>query len=160
MADIIYNSFLYNLTRRKIDWNTVQTGTSSMWVALVDDTYTPNKDDDTWESGSDPYDSELSTGNGYTAGGDNVYGLAIQQDGSDLIDYKITVPTWTASGGSIGAARYGVLYLASIVSPQTNVLIYCFDFSSNQTAADSAIFRININGQTSGSQILMQLQQQ
>lgn len=57
--------------------------------------------------------NELSTANGYTAGGATAASLSIS--GTSTVTFDIADIVWTASGGSI-AARYAVLYDSTVAS--------------------------------------------
>lgn len=134
MPDRIPYNFFYMLGLAKIDFDS-----DVLKMALVDNTYTNNPHATTWESGSDPYDSEISAGNGYSAGGVAVTGsVSTNTSPTNNTKFDITNPTWTASGGSIGPFRYGVLYAESVSSPQNKPIIYVRDYNSDQTANDGA----------------------
>ncbi len=93
-------------------------------MALCTSTYTP----DASVTGHYRYadlTNELSTANGYTSGGATLTTLA-----STAITkgYKFASDNvaWTASGGSIPAWRYGVLYISGTFNGKTNPLIGYF----------------------------------
>jgi len=106
-------------------------------VALVSGIYSPDQDHTLY---SDFSSYEISNGFGYTIGGVQVSGTVSTQNIYNNIKLDIDNPSWVASGGNIGAFRYGILYDETI-----NSLIYCFDFESNQTALDGASIIINID---------------
>lgn len=127
MASIIYNRFFLNLATGKI-----VVGTDTFKVALVDSTYTPNKDHTDWASGRDPYDSEV-TGDGYTAGGAALTGAtAAAVDASDLANIDASDLTWSTSTIT---ARYAVIYDDTL---SNNDLCCCFDFGSDKASANGA----------------------
>ena len=134
MADVIYHNALTLMGTGAIDFDT-----DTLKVALLTSSYTPNVDHTQW---TDVSTYEISAGNGYIAGGDTVTSTVTDDDTNDQADFDISDPSWTASGGSIGPARYGVLYDDTHAS---DVLIYLFDFTTDQTANDGADFTISID---------------
>ena len=92
--------------------------------------------------------TDLTTGNGYTAGGGQA---TIQSSVQVAGTYKLTLsdpPTWTATGGSIGPFRYVVLYNSS-TTLKTNPLIGWWDFGSSLTLASGESFAVDFD-QTAG----------
>lgn len=88
--------------------------------------------------------SEISAGNGYTAGGNAATTASSTQTGGT---YKLVLnsPTaWTASGGSIGPFQYAILYDST-----TNNLIGYWDYGSAVTLASGESFTVVLDG-TSG----------
>lgn len=98
--------------------------TSSYKVALVASTSNVSTSSTTFAGVT----NELSTANGYTAGG---VAVTLSDTGTTSVAvYFATNPTWTASGGSI-VARWAVLYKVS-----GNVLAFCL---LDNTPADVTI---------------------
>jgi hypothetical protein len=95
-------------------------------VALVTSAYTPNTDSSTGHSlYSDVSANSLTTGFGYTAGGQ-----ALTADVATAIaggfKYSSDNPSWTAAGGSIPAWRYAVFYVEGTLWGMVNPLIGYF----------------------------------
>jgi hypothetical protein len=88
--------------------------------------------------------TEISSGNGYTAGGANVT-MAVSRTGGTL-KVVATDVTFTASGGSIGPFRYAVIYDDTIASPIADPLICWFDYGSSITLADTETFTVDFDG--------------
>jgi hypothetical protein len=124
MASGLYNIFFYRQAIAQMNFQT----NDLCKVALVDDTYVFDKDHDTWETGSDPFNSEV-VGAGYAAGGVTLgQGTVTQVDASDLV--KLDAPNTVFSGITV-TARFAIVYIVSGV-----YLVFCFDFGSNQTVSD------------------------
>lgn len=93
-------------------------------VALVSSSYTPDGAYNGHDEWADVSTNEISGVNGYTTGGatltDTVTGITggWMYDASDV--------TWTASGGSIAAWRYGVIYVSGTLWTKTNPVIGYF----------------------------------
>jgi hypothetical protein len=85
--------------------------------------------------------SEISAGNGYTAGGNAATTTSSSQTSGT---YKLILasPTaWTASGGSLGPFRYAVLYDST-----TNNLVGYWDYGSSVTLATGESFTVSLDG--------------
>jgi hypothetical protein len=88
---------------------------------------------------------ELSTANGYTAGGETITVTSSAQSSGLYTLIASDVP-WTASGGSIGPFRYAVIYNDTASSDQ---LIGYIDYGYSITVASGQTFTIDFD-QTSG----------
>jgi hypothetical protein len=77
--------------------------------------------------------TEISAGNGYSAGGVDVQN-ATSRSGAVTSVTGVDV-VFTASGGTIGPTRYAVLYNDSVASPVKPVIGW-WDYASSITLAD------------------------
>ena len=90
--------------------------------------------------------TEISSGNGYTAGGTATTISTSTSSGTAKVTGTDVV--FTASGGSIGPARYAVLYNDTPTSP-AKPLIAWWDYGSSITLADTETLTVdfdNTNG--------------
>jgi hypothetical protein len=133
MADIVPHNFIRALANKEIEFDA-----DILHVALFNSSYTPNADDTTYNTISA---NEVANGFGYTTSGVSVSGTLTNSNANNNVVFDINDPTWTASGGSIGPARYATLFDVS----SSNTLCYIFDLSASQTASDGATFKIVID---------------
>jgi hypothetical protein len=82
--------------------------------------------------------TEISAGNGYTAGGTQA---SISSSAQSSGTYKLVLAdvTFTASGGTIGAFRYTTLYNDTPTSPADPLILF-WDYGSSITLADGETF--------------------
>lgn len=88
--------------------------------------------------------TEISAGNGYTAGGtQSTQSASAQSSGT----YKLTIGdvTFTASGGAIADFRYPVLYNDTPTSP-ADPLIGFWDYGSTVSLAAGESFTVDFDG--------------
>lgn len=97
--------------------NTIDMDNDTFTLMLVTSSYTPNAGTHTQKSN---VTNELTTANGYTAGGKNLENVVWTRTGG-TVKFDADDVVWTASGGSI-TARYAVLY--SDTSANDNLVGY------------------------------------
>lgn len=85
--------------------------------------------------------TEISAGNGYTAGGNAASITSSTQTGGTYKLILASPATWTATGGSVGPFRYSVLYDST-----TNNLVGYWDYGSSITLADGESFAVVLDG--------------
>lgn len=84
--------------------------------------------------------TDLSTANGYTAGGEDAQNDYTESSGTASLTGTDIV--WTASGGSIGPFRYAALYNDTPSSP-ADPLIAWWDYGSSITLATGETFTVD-----------------
>jgi len=87
--------------------------------------------------------TEISAGNGYTAGGTAVAITSSTQTGGTYSAVPTADVVFTASGGSIGPFRYVVLYNDTPTSP-ADPLISWYDRGSSVTLLDTETFTVDL----------------
>lgn len=97
--------------------------TTNFRIALVTSAWTPAPT--TNEVWADVSANEIANGNGYTTGGGTLTGVALTQ-ASGTVKFTSSAFTWTASGGSIPAWRYGVVYYLGTLNSKVNPLVGYF----------------------------------
>jgi len=89
--------------------------------------------------------TEISAGNGYTAGGATA-SITSSSQTSGTYELVLGDPaTWTASGGTIGQLRYAVLYNDTATNDE---LIGWWDYGTSLTLADGESFAVDFDATT------------
>jgi hypothetical protein len=84
--------------------------------------------------------TEITAGNGYTAGGADIQNAASQTAATITVTAVDVV--WTATGGSIGPFQYVALYNDTPTSP-ADPLVGWYDYGSAVTLADGETFTLD-----------------
>lgn len=84
--------------------------------------------------------ADISAGNGYTAGGDDVTNTYSETSGTGTCGATDVV--FTASGGTIGPFRYAVIYNDTPTSPADPLIGY-WDYGSALTLQDGETFTVD-----------------
>jgi hypothetical protein len=130
-AITIYNKAKLNL----FNATDLLNGTAANWrLALVTSSYTPSAGDAGHEVWADVSANEIAAANGYAAGGGALTSVALSGPASGVIKFTSAAFVWTASGGSIAAWRYGVLYYLGTLNSKVNPLLGYF--TGDSTPAD------------------------
>jgi len=100
-------------------------------------------DPDTHATYSDCSANEISSGSGYTAGGETLTTVAVSIDASaDQVDIDADNVTWTASGGTIPETGSAVIYNDTHAS---KTVVMCIDFGADYITTDGKLFQINFS---------------
>lgn len=121
---------------------TIDLDTHTFKVALVASTYTPSASTHTVFA---DVTNELSTANGYTAGGATLGTVTWTQSGGTAT-FDAADTQWTASGGSI-TARYAVIYDDTPTTPADPLVAYILldTTPADVTATDGNNFTLTWN---------------
>lgn len=111
--------------------NLLGANTANFKLALVSSAWTPNNS--TNEVWADVSANEIAAGNGYTAGGGALTGVALTQTGG-TVKFTSSAFVWTASGTGIPAWRRGVVYYSGTLNGKVNPIVG--HFLGDATPAD------------------------
>lgn len=103
--------------------NLLGANTSNYKLALLTSSWTPAPT--TNEVFADVSANEISAGNGYSAGGIALTGVTLSQT-SGTVKFTSSAAQWTASGGSIAAWRYGLVYYSGTLNSKVNPIVGYF----------------------------------
>jgi hypothetical protein len=133
MATNATNKITYLLATKAIDFVN-----DTFQIILMADGYVFDKDDH--EYYADVSASELTTGNGYTAGGQALTNNVVTENDTDnRTDIEFDDAAWTASGGSIGPTPGAIIFDDSVANDPIVGYIY---FGGDKTQADGGIATI------------------
>lgn len=133
MASQVSNKARFELANARIDFSS-----DTFKIILMESGFT--FDPDNHDGYADVSANELSTGNGYTAGGATLAGVTVtENDTTNLCEITWNNVTWTASGGSIGPTPGAIIYDDTASSPQADTIIGYIDFGGEQTEPDGGI---------------------
>jgi hypothetical protein len=93
--------------------------------------------------------TEISAGNGYTAGGTATTITISETSGTTTV--QGTQVVFTASGGSIGPFQYAVIYNDTTASPVNKPLVAWWDNGSAVTLSAGDTFTVKFNNATPGT---------
>lgn len=131
MAHQIYDEFLYQLTLGDIDLD----ASGEIKVILCDALPTTTLSDYT------DITTELSTANGYTAGGQALANIVVTKDTGE-ITFDADDVTWTLTGEI--TARCAVLYHDnSSNATNSKPLLMCYDFAEDKVDTSSFVIEWN-----------------
>ena len=136
MATIVSNKLTFLLAKKVIDFSA-----DVFKIALMGSGFVFNVD--THAGYANVSASELATGNGYTAGGATLAGVAVTQDDvDDRTEITWNNASWTASGGSIGPSPGAIIYDDTVTTPVADAIIGYIDFGGNQSQPDGGVATI------------------
>lgn len=98
----------------------------------------------TWECWSvNVSESEITSGNGYTADGQTLTNVAVSMNTTDdRAEIDADNPSWTASGGAIATTGAAIVY-NDIHAKKT--VMQAIEFSADYDTPDGKIFQINLS---------------
>ena len=134
MASFIkFNNFVLDVAS---GYHQMQTGTAQVFKVYLTNT-APVATNTVYGTPAD-----LSTANGYTAGGVSVGTITGSQTSGTFKFIGGTDPSWTASGGSIGPFEWAVLYNSSGSGQH---LIGAWDYGTAITLTNGNTFTVDID---------------
>lgn len=136
------NWIMFDSAKEYIGDGTIDMDDNTFKVLLTTNSYTPNIATHTVKT---DVTNELSTGNGYTAGGATLASVTWTHSGSTT-KFDSADPVWTASGGSIGPFRRAVIYRSGTVNSVTDALVcHCLLDSDDITVTDTNTYTIQMH---------------
>jgi hypothetical protein len=113
--------------------NLLGANTANFKLALVTSALAPNDGDAGNEVWGDVSANEIAAGNGYTAGGVALAGVALSL-AAGVVKFSASPASWTAAGGSIPAWRRGYVYYNGTLNGKVNPIVG--HFLGDSTPAD------------------------
>lgn len=113
-------------------------GTHTIRLALTNTA--PAATDTSWSTGTYPAPTNA---NGYTAGGNTLSPTLSETSGTAKL--VLADSTFTASGGTLGAFRYAIIYNDTATSPADALIAY-YDYGSSITLNDTETFTVDFDG--------------
>lgn len=135
------NWIMYDSAKEYIGDGTIDLDNDTFKIILTTSSYTPNRATHTVYA---DVTNELSTANGYTAGGATLGTVTWTQSGGTAT-FDCVDPAWTASGGNIGPFRNAVIYSDTPVAPADPLVCYCVLETTDLTATDGQTVTIALN---------------
>ncbi len=130
---------LQKIQEQTLDWE----GSTLLRLALVLDTYTPDRD--THDFRNDFTAFELSNGSGYTTGGATITTPTIGYDAaSDQVRFDCDDVSWTFTASRTW--RYGIVYEETGGADSTDPLVALLTWDSNQTVSTAYTLTIDPAG--------------
>jgi hypothetical protein len=133
-------SFIYNTAMKEMIDGILDLDSDTLKIMLVNDDYTPNKDDDVVDAGgaADAVDAEIVATNyarGWGAAGRKVATISVAVDKvNDRAKATITDLTWAALGGAVNDVIAGaILVKEGGANDTTSRLIAFFDVADTPT---------------------------
>lgn len=120
---------------KEIDFNS-----DTIKATLHSSSYTPNQDTHDYQN---DLSNELSTANGYTAGGYTLLSPT-QTTSTNVATLDSADPAWTSSGAGF-TARILVLADTTSGNTATNPLLLWSDFGQDETASGGGTFTYTVN---------------
>lgn len=110
------------------------------WPTTIGNTVTDNTA--TWTCWSvNVSESEITAGNGYTAGGETMTNISASKDTTGTeVDVAADNITWTASAGPIATTGAAILYNSTHAN---KTVVLSIDFGADYDTADGKLFQLN-----------------
>ena len=131
------NKLKYALATKQIDFSA-----DTFKIILMATGFTFDKD--THHAYENVSGSELTAGNGYTAGGNTLAGVAVTEDDTDdRTEVTWDNTSWTASGGAIGPSPGAIIYDDQSAVAAEKYIVGYIDFKGDQIQADGGVATIS-----------------
>lgn len=132
MATTMSNKIKFLLATKKIDFSA-----DVFKIILMNAGFVFDKDNH--EVYANVSGNELPTGNGYTAGGNTLAGVAVLEDDiDDRTEVTWNSTSWTATGGPIGPSRGAIIYDDTVATPVKPIIGF-IDFGADFTQSAGGV---------------------